>query len=233
MDFNNTCNLPNNFMPNNRYFVVYKPFGILSQFSGEEDTLKKVANFPPDIYPVGRLDKDSEGLLLITDDKLLNHYLLDPKFGHLRSYLAQVEGIPTEEAILQLQSGTEINVDGKMYKTKKAFAKILPEIPPLPDRNPPIRYRKSVPDSWIQLTLTEGKNRQVRKMTAAVGYPTLRLVRWSMENLTIAGFASGEVREFEKEEIYRLLKIKTARFEKGGDWESGKTFSHPFVKRKK
>jgi 23S rRNA pseudouridine2457 synthase len=233
MDFNNTCNLPNNFMPNNRYFVLYKPFGILSQFSGEEDTLKNVANFPPDVYPVGRLDKDSEGLLLITDDKLLNHYLLDPKFGHLRSYLAQVEGIPTEEAILQLQSGTEINVDGKMYKTKKAFAKILPEIPPLPDRNPPIRYRKSVPDSWIQLTLTEGKNRQVRKMTAAVGYPTLRLVRWSMENLTIAGFASGEVREFEKEEIYRLLKIKTDRFEKGANWELGKTFSHPSVKRKK
>lgn len=195
--------------------------------------MKKVADFPPDVYPVGRLDKDSEGLLLITDDKLLNHYLLDPKFGHLRSYLAQVEGIPTGEAILQLQSGTEINVDGKMYKTKKAFAKILPEIPSLPDRNPPIRYRKSVPDSWIHLTLTEGKNRQVRKMTAAVGYPTLRLVRWSMENLTIAGFATGEVREFEKEEIYRLLKIKTDRFEKGGDWESGKTFSRPSVKRKK
>ncbi|MCH6199754.1 pseudouridine synthase [Aquiflexum sp. LQ15W] len=220
-------------MPNNRYFVLYKPFGILSQFSGEEDTLKKVANFPSEVYPVGRLDKDSEGLLLITDDKSLNHYLLDPKFGHLRSYLAQVEGIPTEEAIRHLQSGTEINVDGKMYKTKKAFAKILTELPLLPDRNPPIRYRKSVPDSWIQLTLTEGKNRQVRKMTAAVGFPTLRLVRWSMENLTIEGFASGEVREFEKEEIYRMLKIKTNRFEKGVNLDSGKTFSRPSVKRKK
>ncbi|MCH6233748.1 pseudouridine synthase [Cognataquiflexum rubidum] len=220
-------------MPNNRYFVLYKPFGILSQFSGDEDTLKKVANFPPDVYPVGRLDKDSEGLLLITDDKPLNHYLLDPKFGHLRSYLAQVEGIPTEDAIRQLQSGTEINVDGKLYQTKKAFAKILTDTPNLPERNPPIRYRKSIPDSWIQLTLTEGKNRQVRKMTAAVGYPTLRLVRWSMENLTIAGFTSGEVREFGKEEIYKLLKIKADRFEKGENSQSDKTFSRPSVKRKK
>jgi 23S rRNA pseudouridine2457 synthase len=220
-------------MPNNRYFVLYKPFGILSQFSGEEETLKSMANFPTDVYPVGRLDKDSEGLLLITDDKSLNHYLLDPKFGHLRSYLAQVEGIPTDEAIRQLQSGTEINVDGKLYQTKKAFAKILQKNPSLPDRNPPIRYRKSVPDSWIQLTLTEGKNRQVRKMTAAVGFPTLRLVRWSMENLTIEGFASGEVREFDKEEIYKLLKIKADRFEKGEHSQSDKTFSRPSVKRKK
>jgi 23S rRNA pseudouridine2457 synthase len=220
-------------MPNNRYFVIYKPFGILSQFSGEEDTLKNVADFPPEVYPVGRLDKDSEGLLLITDDKSLNHYLLDPKFGHLRSYLAQVEGIPTEEAILQLQSGTEINVDGKMYKTKKAFSKILLETPPLPERNPPIRYRKSVPDTWIQLTLTEGKNRQVRKMTAAVGCPTLRLVRWSMENLTIEGFSSGEVREVEKEEIYRLLKIKKDRFENDQSRQSGQTFSKSSVKRKR
>ena len=220
-------------MPNYRYFVIYKPFGILSQFSGEEGTLKDVADFPPEVYPVGRLDKDSEGLLLITDDKSLNHYLLDPKFGHLRSYLAQVEGIPTEEAISQLQSGTEINVDGKVYRTKKAFAKILSEAPDLPERNPPIRYRKSVPDTWIQLTLTEGKNRQVRKMTAAVGYPTLRLVRWSMEKLTISGFAVGEVREFEKEEIYRLLNIQLKTFEKDQNKSNGKTFSQASVKRRK
>jgi 23S rRNA pseudouridine2457 synthase len=179
------------------------------------------------------LDKDSEGLLLITDDKSLNHYLLDPKFGHLRSYLAQVEGIPNEEAIRQLQSGTEINVDGRLYETKKAFAKILIEPPLLPDRNPPIRYRKSVPDAWIQLTLTEGKNRQVRKMTAAVGFPTLRLVRWSMENLTIEGFTSGEVREFEKEELYKLLNIQIKTFEKDQIKSRDKTFSRPSLKRKK
>lgn len=191
-----------------RYFILYKPFGILSQFSGEKDSLKEVADFPKDVYPVGRLDKDSEGLLLITDDKALNHYLLNPEFRHQRTYLAQVEGIPTAEAIIALENGVEINVDGKIYTTQKAKARLLQEEPLLPERNPPIRYRKSVPDSWVELKLIEGKNRQVRKMTAAVGFPTLRLVRWSMEELTINGFGVGEVRELTQEEIYRLLHLR-------------------------
>ena len=190
-----------------RYFVIYKPFGILSQFSGESDTLKEVFDFPKDVYPVGRLDKDSEGLLLITDDKALNNYLLNPVFGHTRTYLAQVEGLPTPYAIRSLETGVDINVDGKMYRTKKSFAKLLENPPVLPERNPPIRYRKSVPDSWIQLSLIEGKNRQVRKMTAAVGFPTLRLVRWSMEKLSIEGYQVGEVRTFTQEEIYTLLQV--------------------------
>lgn len=190
-----------------RYFVIYKPFGILSQFSGESDTLKEVFDFPKDVYPVGRLDKDSEGLLLITDDKALNNYLLNPVFGHTRTYLAQVEGLPDPEAIRALEIGVDINVDGKMYRTKKAFAKLLENPPVLPERNPPIRYRKSVPDSWVQLSLIEGKNRQVRKMTAAVGFPTLRLVRWSMEKLSIEGYQVGEVRTFTQEEIYALLHV--------------------------
>ena len=189
-----------------QYFVIYKPFGILSQFSGEDHTLKQVADFPKEVYPVGRLDKDSEGLLLITDDKPLNHYLLNPAFGHERTYLAQVEGIPDSRALVQLSSGVEITVDGKSYQTKKAKAEMVPQVQ-LPDRDPPIRYRKNVPDSWVKLTLIEGKNRQVRKMTAAVGFPTLRLVRWSMGRLTIEGFMTGEVREFTQEEIYRLLNI--------------------------
>ncbi|UCS94885.1 pseudouridine synthase [Echinicola marina] len=190
-----------------RYFVIYKPFGILSQFSGEQDTLKAVADFPKEVYPVGRLDKDSEGLLLITDDKALNHYLLNPQFGHKRCYLAQVEGKPDEKALQQLEKGVGIKVEGKVYHTKPAKATLKINAPELPERDPPIRYRKSVSDSWLTLTLTEGKNRQVRKMTAAVGYPTLRLVRWSMENLNIQGFEVGEVREFEQTEIYRLLKV--------------------------
>lgn len=198
-----------------RYFILYKPFGILSQFSGEKDSLKEVADFPKEVYPVGRLDKDSEGLLLITDDKPLNHYLLNPEFRHQRTYLAQVEGIPTPEAITSLENGVEINVDGKMYATQKAEARILVEEPQLPPRNPPIRYRKSVPDSWIELRLIEGKNRQVRKMTAAVGFPTLRLVRWSMEELTISGFDVGEVREFTQEEIYRLLHLRVGQLSEG------------------
>lgn len=191
-----------------RYFVIYKPFGILSQFSGGEDTLKSLGDFPSDVYPIGRLDKDSEGLLILTNDKTLNHYLLNPKFHHQRTYFAQVEGIPEPEDLKKLESGVDISIETGTYRTKKAIARKLAHPPALPERNPPIRYRKSVPDTWISLTLIEGKNRQVRKMTAAVGFPTLRLVRWSVEDLTIEGFLAGEVREMEKDEIYRLLKVQ-------------------------
>lgn len=179
----------------------------MSQFSGEGPTLASLGAFPKEVYPVGRLDKDSEGLLLITDDKWLNHHLLNPRFGHQRTYYAQVEGIPTPEALKQLQSGVTINVDGRDYGTKPAIAKIIDPAPALPDRNPPIRYRASIPDTWISLTLIEGKNRQVRKMTAAVGFPTLRLVRFSMEKITIEGFEPGEIREFEKDTLYRMLGL--------------------------
>lgn len=146
-------------------------------------------------------------MLLITDDKWLNHHMLNPRFGHQRTYLAQVEGIPTAEALAQLSKGVTITVDGKDYLTKQAIARLLPTAPELPERNPPIRYRASIPDSWIELTLIEGKNRQVRKMTAAVGFPTLRLVRWSMEKINIAGFASGEVREMDQKSIYHQLGL--------------------------
>jgi 23S rRNA pseudouridine2457 synthase len=190
-----------------RYFIIYKPFGVLSQFSGEANTLASLFDFPKEVYPVGRLDKDSEGLLLITDDKWLNHHLLNPRFGHQRTYLAQVEGVPTPEALKALSNGVKINVDGKEYLTKHAIAKLLEEEPILPDRDPPIRYRKNVPDSWIELTLIEGKNRQVRKMTAAVGFPTLRLVRKSMEKINILNFAVGEVQELDQETIYHKLGL--------------------------
>lgn len=191
----------------NRYFIIYKPFGVVTQFSGEEQTLASLFDFPKDVYPVGRLDKDSEGLLLITNDKFLNNQLLNPRFGHQRTYYTQVEGEPTVESLKELTQGVEINVDGKMYKTKPALAKLLAPDPALPDRDPPIRFRKSVPDSWVSLTLIEGKNRQVRKMTAAIGFPTLRLVRWSMEKITIEGFEVGEVREMEEKEIYHKLGL--------------------------
>lgn len=163
--------------------------------------------FPREVYPVGRLDKDSEGLLLLTDDKWLNHHLLNPRFGHQRTYFVQVEGIPTAQAMQQLRSGVTIKVDEKKYFTKPSIARILEQPPSLPERNPPIRYRESIPDTWISLTLIEGKNRQVRKMTAAVGFPTLRLVRFSMEKITIEGFEPGEIREFSQEEIYRKLGL--------------------------
>lgn len=179
----------------------------MTQFTGEEPTLASLGVFPPEVYPVGRLDKDSEGLLLITDDKILNHHLLNPRFGHQRTYWAQVEGIPTPEALAKLRSGVTINVDGRDYKTKPALAKILDPAPELPERNPPIRYRASIPDTWIELTLIEGKNRQVRKMTAAVGFPTLRLVRFSMEKITIKGMKSGEIIELEEQTVYHQLGL--------------------------
>ncbi len=176
-----------------RYFIFYKPFQVLSQFS-EEENKKTLSDFftdvSKDIYPVGRLDFDSEGLLILTNDKALTHQLLDPKFAHARTYFAQVEGTVTTEAIKKMEGGVMITVDGKSYKTKKAKAAIIEE-PALPERNPPIRFRKNIPTSWISLTLTEGKNRQVRKMTAAVGFPTLRLVRHSIGKLKIDGLKPG------------------------------------------
>tara|TARA_R110000850_G_scaffold218331_7_gene343876 strand:+ start:305 stop:925 length:621 start_codon:yes stop_codon:yes gene_type:complete len=190
-----------------RYYIIYKPFGVLCQFSGEGQTLASLFDFPKEVYPVGRLDKDSEGLLIITDDKSLNHHLLNPRFGHQRTYYAQVEGEPEPEALKGLMQGVMINVEGRDYKTKPAIAKTLDPVPILPDRDPPIRYRASIPDTWISLTLIEGKNRQVRKMTAAIGYPTLRLVRWSMEKLTIANFKVGEVQELDEQTIYHKLGL--------------------------
>lgn len=195
-----------------RYYVLYKPYGVLSQFSGEGETLAALGDFPSDVYPVGRLDKDSEGLLLLTNDPRLNHLLLDPVHAHARTYWVQVEGEISAHALEQLEQGPSIRVKGKRVKTAKATVRLHPEAGTLlPERLPPIRYRKQVPDTWIALTLTEGKNRQVRKMTAAVGFPTLRLARWAIEGLTVEGFRSGEVRAFNEEEVYALLGISRSR----------------------
>lgn len=193
-----------------RYFAICKPFNMLSQFSREGDhaTLADLQfDFPQDVYPVGRLDADSEGLLLLTNDKHLNHALLDPSRKHPRTYYAQVEGSISAEAIEHLKKGVNISINGKQHRTLPAMAKALEEVH-LFDRHPPIRFRKNVPDSWLSLTLTEGKNRQVRRMTAAVGFPTLRLVRMSIEQLELGSMLPGDVREFEREEFFRLLRIR-------------------------
>lgn len=192
-----------------QYFLFYKPFQVLSQFSPEGDK-KTLADFfpniPKDVYPVGRLDYDSEGLLLLTNDKQLTHRLLEPKFAHSRSYYVQVEGTIDTESLEQLQKGVLIKVDGKEYRTKPAQARLLIGEPKLPDRNPPIRFRKNIPTSWIELSLTEGKNRQVRKMTAAAGYPTLRLARYSIGRINIEGMESGAVRILSEKEIPDLFR---------------------------
>jgi 23S rRNA pseudouridine2457 synthase len=190
-----------------QYFIFHKPYRVLSQFSAEGDK-QTLADFFPDvsknIYPVGRLDFDSEGLLLLTDDKALTHQLLDPTFAHPRTYWVHVEGAITVDAIKQLEQGVTISIDGKLYRTKKAKAIILSTPPEVSERNPPVRFRKSIPTSWISLTLTEGKNRQVRKMTAAVGYPTLRLIRYAIGKVTLEGMEPGSYKNVGSE-IKELL----------------------------
>ena len=193
-----------------KYFVVHKPFNVLSQFSTQDGkkTLKDFFDVPVNVYPVGRLDYDSEGLLILTDDKFLNDFLLNPLHNHEREYWVQVEGNITPEAIEQLREGVTININGKMYRTKKCFAEIIMQPADVKERNPPIRYRKNIPESWLKLILTEGKNRQVRKMTAKVGFPTLRLIRYRIEKLTIEDLQPGEMKILSHTELYNLLQIK-------------------------
>jgi 23S rRNA pseudouridine2457 synthase len=193
----------------NNYFIIHKPFNVLSQFSSSDGkkTLKDFFDIPLNAYPVGRLDYDSEGLLIITDDKKLNHYLLDPLHLHEREYWVQVEGDISPEQINVLQNGVAINVNGKLYRTQKCVVKKFIHPPEVSVRNPPIRFRKSVPDSWIKIILTEGKNRQVRKMTASVGCPTLRLIRYRIEKITLKNLQPGEMKKIAKQELYNLLQI--------------------------
>jgi len=191
----------------NHYFIIYKPYLVLSQFSAI-DGKKTLADFfdvPGDVYPVGRLDNDSEGLLLLTNDKQLNHRLLDPKFAHEREYRVQVDGAITIEAIQQIQKGVTINVDGKLYSTKHCRASIFDKDPEVPERNPPIRFRKEIPAPWIKMILTEGKNRQVRKMTAQVGFPVLRLIRYRIEELTLGGMLPGDMAKLPQSIVYKNL----------------------------
>ena len=172
-----------------------KPYGVLSQFTPEAGhRALNEFGFPPGVYAAGRLDHDSEGALLLTDEGRLVKRLLDPKFEHPRTYLVQVDGQITPEALRQLSKGVLI----KDYRTKPCHAEMA--VPPedLWERVPPIRYRANIPTSWIRLTLIEGKNRQVRRMTAAVGFPTLRLIRVQIGDLTLDGLQPGEWREVRK-----------------------------------
>ncbi|HET6936360.1 MAG TPA: pseudouridine synthase [Candidatus Angelobacter sp.] len=182
-----------------RYVIFNKPYGVLSQFSGEGETLRKFVSVK-NVYPVGRLDHDSEGLLLLTDDGALQHRLTDPKFAHPRTYLVQVEGVPDQSKLRQLEKGLLI----RDYRTRPAQVRLLEAEPQLPPRNPPVRFRKSVPTAWLEITLTEGRNRQVRRMTAAVGHPTLRLVRSAIGMLQLGTLKPGEWRELTKQELASL-----------------------------
>jgi 23S rRNA pseudouridine2457 synthase len=193
------------------YLLLNKPYGVLTQFSdastNPRPTLKEYVPVP-DVYPVGRLDKDSEGLLLLTNHGTLQHRLTDPQFGHPRTYWVQVEGIPETAALDALRQG--VTIQG--YQTRPAQVQTLAISPELPPRDPPIRIRQSIPTTWLEMTLTEGRNRQVRHMTASVGLPTLRLVRWEIAHLTLEGLAPGQWRVLTEPEIkalYQLLNLKS------------------------
>lgn len=179
-----------------RYLLFWKPYGVLSQFTPEPGTKHRtLADFinVPNVYPVGRLDWDSEGLLLLTNDGELQHRFTDPRYEHPRTYWAQVEGEASEAAISTLRAGVKV----QDYTTRPTKARVLTldVVAAIPDREVPIRYRAAIPTSWIELELTEGKNRQVRRMTAAVGLPTLRLIRIKSGDLNLDGLKPGKWRE--------------------------------------
>ena len=189
------------------YYIIYKPFQVLSQFSSVEgkQTLADYFKVPKDVYPVGRLDYDSEGLLILTNDRTLNNKLLNPAFKHEREYWVEVEGTITASALRQLEKGITISIDGKQHHTLPAKALLFETAPEVPERNPPVRFRKNIPTSWISLSLVEGKNRQVRKMTAAVGFPTLRLIRYRIEKITIGQMRPGDMMVMNRQMVYSLL----------------------------
>ena len=188
-----------------RYLIFYKPYDVLSQFSSTENnhTTLKAFITVPGVYPVGRLDRDSEGLLLLTDDGKLQNRLCHPRFRHPRTYWAQVERIPDPTSLKQLRQGVTI----RDYTTLPAEVTMLSTEPILPPRMPPIRFRKQVPTAWLQLTLREGKNRQVRRMTAAIGFPTLRLVRVSIGHLRLGHLQPGEWRYLTLDEQTHLKQL--------------------------
>lgn len=184
--------------------AFHKPYGVLSQFTSEPGSRWRTLagfNFPRGVYALGRLDADSEGLMLLSDEPGLNTRLLDPQHAHRREYHAQVERIPSPAALHQLQRGIDLGD----FRTRPCEARLLDPPPAIAPRDPPIRFRKSVPDSWISLSLIEGKNRQVRRMTAAIGHPTLRLIRVRIGELPIGELPAGQARELTSAERVQLF----------------------------
>jgi 23S rRNA pseudouridine2457 synthase len=182
--------------------AFYKPYGVVSQFTPDGSRHRTLAEFgfPKGVYPIGRLDAESEGLLLLSDEPDLNARLLHPANAHVRTYWAQVERVPDEAALQKLEAG--VMIGGRKTLPCRAF--LLDPQPAIPPRDPPIRYRKNIPDAWIALELIEGKNHQIRRMTAAVGHPTLRLIRVQIGGLALGNLASGKKRVLSAAD-YRLV----------------------------
>jgi 23S rRNA pseudouridine2457 synthase len=181
-----------------RYILFHKPYGVTSQFTSEDGS-RTLSDFdlPKNIYAAGRLDKDSEGLLLLTDDGPLIEKILTPKAQKVKTYWALVERVPTEEALKKMRQGLDI----EDYRTLPCGVKILSPQPQVAPRNPPVRYRKNIQDIWLEIELFEGKNRQVRKMTAKIGHPTLRLIRVKMVNLELGNLSPGQWHEISRSDI--------------------------------
>lgn len=179
--------------------AFHKPYAVLCQFTPDQPGQRTLADFgfPKNVYPLGRLDMDSEGLLLLSDEPGLNDLLLHPRHAHARTYLVQVEGIPNPGAIRKLSEGSLVIRGHPCLPCEASIPSPRPDIPP---RDPPIRVRREIPDTWIRIILTEGKNRQVRRMTAAIGHPTLRLIRVSIGSFTNESFLPGAWKELAEEE---------------------------------
>lgn len=191
-----------------KYYIFNKPYNVLSQFTKElpqHITLKDFVSVEKDVYPIGRLDKDSEGLLILTNDNKLKTNLLDPSAENEKSYWVQLEGSVDSEAIHKLEKGVEIKLKSGYYRTKPCKVSILDK-PDVGVRNPPIRERKNIPTSWLEITIIEGKNRQIRKMCASVGFPCLRLIRSKIKSISFIDVLPGEIRQLTKIELKTLLK---------------------------
>jgi len=191
------------------YFIINKPFGILSQFSDEGNNkgLNTLYSLPKDVYPVGRLDLDSEGLLILTNDRSLNSRLLNPEMMHFRTYWVEVEGTPTIENLRLLENGVEISVKKGVHATSPCQVRLIQPNPQIPERNPPVNRQKHPVTSWVEIRLTEGKNRQVRKMTAKIGHPTLRLIRVAIEDIALEKLEPGDIKQISKKVLFKKLKI--------------------------
>jgi 23S rRNA pseudouridine2457 synthase len=189
--------------------AFHKPYGVISQFTPDGSANRTLGEFGfrPGVYPIGRLDADSEGLLLLSDEAELNERLLHPRRGHRRIYWAQVERVPAAKALSRLEKG--VVIEGR--KTLPCLAGVLEPQPDVPARDPPIRLRKTVPTCWISLELVEGKNRQVRKMTAAIGHPTVRLVRVQIGNFTLGDLVLGQWKRLSPTERALVLAQQLAK----------------------
>lgn len=200
-----------------RYFIANKPYNVICQFTADSEGQKTLADlnftFPKDVYAIGRLDLDSEGLLLLTSDRSLNHRLLNPQFAHERTYLIQVEDVMTDTALQLLREGVDIKIDKKIHHTLPAKARLIEDPSlyfnqkPIWERDPPAKSSGNKPMSWVEITLTEGKNRQVRRMCAKVGHACLRLIRVKIVDLSLGDLGVNEVIELNKNDMYNLLKL--------------------------